>query len=95
MKFLTLLGMVCSGHGGYPPRPSVTANSMLRVEGVPIVCNGDQYAIHCDDDDCHPGTGIATTTLLRSPSGNLLLQGDPISCGSTVAQTFPNIRVHV
>lgn len=94
MKGITLLGMVCSGHDGFPPRPSVSAEGQLRVQGRAVVMNGDRYDIHCNNV-CHDGVGIATTTQLRANGRNMLLTGDPISCGSTVAEVFANIRVHV
>lgn len=91
MPAVTRLGDLCSGHGCWPPRPSITASSNVLVNGKGAVRLNDQYAVHCCKSKCHDG-------LLAMGSGTVFVNGrslgrigDPVNCGSVVAQASSNV----
>ena len=91
MPAVTRLGDKCTGHDGYPPRPSITASSNVRANGKGIVTVGDGYDKHCKKS-CHTGvlsSGSGSVKVNGKPVGRT---GDDISCGSKVGEGSPNVR---
>lgn len=86
MPAVTRLGDICSGHGCFPSRPSVSASPDVFAEGIAVHREGDSWELHgCAV--CAPHGGV-----LSSGSGTVFVNGkqigrigDPISCGSSVA----------
>lgn len=82
------LGDLCTGHGCYPPRPSITGSSDTFIDGIPALRMGDKYAVHCCvvlPFDCHPGTvsvGSGSAYINGMPAARV---GDALECGSKVA----------
>lgn len=87
MKPITLKGHSCTGHGGWPPRPSIEGDDYLIVNGRPVHCVGHAWAVHCDPTpSCHGsvlGGGSALMTVNGRAVGRI---GDPVACGSNVAE---------
>lgn len=86
------LGDLCSGHGDFPPRPSISASPNVFVNGRALLRLGDAYAIHCNASTCHGGavaSGSATVYCNGQPVARV---GDAVSCGSMIAQGSPDVR---
>lgn len=85
MAAIALLGSLCSGHDGFPPRNSVTGQGLHTVNGVPVHCVGDSWADHVKPDSKPHGgvtvTGESRHTINGSPVARV---GDLVSCGSTI-----------
>lgn len=45
----------CSGHGCYPPRPSISASTDVFVNSRGFHCLGDSWETHCCKH-CHSST---------------------------------------
>ena len=92
MPAVTRLGDLCTGHGAFPPRPSTGASPNVFINGIAAHRKGDGWASHCDPaPSCHASTladGSATVFVNGQPLARI---GDPIGCGSTVAQGSPNV----
>jgi uncharacterized Zn-binding protein involved in type VI secretion len=80
------LGDICTGHGCWPPRPNVEASPNVFVNGIAAHREGDAWDIHCCDASCHSSvlaTGSSTVFINGKPAARI---GDPVACGSLVAQ---------
>jgi len=90
-KAVAYLGGLGSGHGNFPPRPSIEASTDVFVNGIGVHRVGDAYAEHCDSDTCHDSvlaTGSSTVFVNGKAIGRI---GDNIACGSTVAEGSPDV----
>ncbi len=89
----TRLGDICTGHGCYKPRPSTSASSDVFVNSIAVHRQGDSWDTHCCDSSCHDGvlvSGSSTVYVNGQQCGRI---GDPISCGSAVAEGSSNVFV--
>lgn len=91
MPAVTRLGDLCSGHGCWPPRSSITASDNVFVNGQGAVRLNDQYAVHCCKKECHDGVLAMGSSTVFVNGRNLGRIGDPVSCGSVVAQGSSNV----
>ena len=90
MPATTRLGDVCTGHGCFPSRPSVSASTNVFTNSKGQVRVSDSYAVHCCTS-CHGGTlatGSPNVFVNSRPIGRI---SDRISCGSNVAVGSPNV----
>ena len=90
MPAVTRLGDLCTGHGCFPPRPSIEASPNVFANFIPVHRQTDAWAVHCCKK-CHGGV-----LAQGSPNvyANFLQVGriqDPVSCGSRVAAGSPNV----
>jgi uncharacterized Zn-binding protein involved in type VI secretion len=94
MPPVTRLGDICTGHGCFPPRPSISSSSNVFANGTPVVRVGDAYAPHgCGNCRPHPGnlvSGSSTVFVNGKPVGRI---GDAVSCGSKVMLGSPNVLI--
>lgn len=95
MPAVTLLGHNCTGHGCWPPRPSVAGAPGMVINGRRVVTVGDSYAPHtCPSiPETHGGVladGAPGLTINGRRVGRI---GDPLSCGSRVAQGVAGVLV--
>lgn len=92
MPAVTRLGDLCTGHGAFPARPSTSASPNVYVNGIAAHRKNDSWATHCDPSpSCHASNladGSATVFCNGLPLGRV---GDPVACGSTVAQGSSNV----
>lgn len=91
MPGVARLGDICSGHGCWPPRPNDQASLNVYVNSINTHRESDHWVIHCCDDDCHDGAlsrGSSTVFINGLPIARI---GDPVSCGSSVAQGSSNV----
>jgi len=82
----TRLGDLCTGHGPHPPRPNIEASENVFVNGLGAHRLGDNWAPHD-----HGGVLAAGSLSVFVNGKNLARIGDPISCGSVVAQGSSNV----
>ena len=85
MPAVTRSGDACTGHDGFPPRPSSSASGDVFVNGIAVHRQGDSWSSH--------GCGSTSHAVLASGSGTVFVNGkmigrigDPVDCGSTVAE---------
>ena len=73
MAAVAIVGVPCSGHDCYPPRPSVeSANATVFVNGIPLHAVGDLWPAHFCDDDVHIG-------VIASGSAKTFVGGKPVA----------------
>lgn len=85
MKAIAVQGSICSGHDGFAPRPSVSGQSLFMVNGKPAMATGDAFDLHDKPNNPpHAGSVIGSTNLTINGK-QVAVVGDPVSCGSTVA----------
>lgn len=95
MPPVTLIGHSCTGHGCWPPRPSVEGDGRFTVSGRGVHCQGHTWAAHtCPSiPETHASVlaaGSNRFSISGRPVGRI---GDPVACGSTVAQGEPRFVV--
>lgn len=92
MAAVTRKGDMCTGHGSWPPRPSVAGSGDVFVNGIAAHRQGDGWAVHCNNDPiCHAGTLAAGSSSVFANGQQLGRVGDPVSCGSAVAGGSSNV----
>ncbi|MCZ4061268.1 alanine racemase [Pantoea sp. LMR881] len=85
MPIIAIKGSVCSGHGDFPPRSDVDGESLLTINGIPVMVDGNAFAEHTNGDEVHAGTAISTRPWWSINGKGVVCVDDPVSCGSTVA----------
>ncbi|MDR8014105.1 PAAR domain-containing protein [Ectopseudomonas guguanensis] len=93
MPAVSRLGDNCTGHGCWPPRPSTEASPNVRVNGIAAHRQGDAWAAHtCPTiPETHASVLAAGSTTVRVNGKQLARVGDPVACGSSVAQGSANV----
>ncbi|MDD3675231.1 PAAR domain-containing protein [Thauera propionica] len=92
MPAVTRLGDLCTGHGCYPPRPSISAASTVYVNGLPAHRVSDAWAAHgCARCPAHGGTLARGSSTVFAEGRAIGRIGDPVDCGSYVAHGSPNV----
>lgn len=85
MSAIATKNSICSGHGGFPSRPPVESESLLKINGIDVLVNANQYAQHSDVNSTHGGQAMSTRPWFTVNGKAVVCVGDPVSCGSTVA----------
>lgn len=95
MPLVTLRGMLCTGHGCWPPRPSTQGESRFRINGTGVHLQGHAWAAHtCPAiPETHASVLAAGSAHFRVNGLQVGRVGDPVACGSTVAQGHPRFNV--
>jgi len=91
MPAVTRLGDNCTGHGCFPARPSTSASPNVFVNAIPVHRQGDSWASHCCGIPCHGSNlaaGSSTVYVNGKQCGRI---GDPVACGSSVAEGSGNV----
>ena len=87
---VTRLGDLTTGHGGFVPVPSIQASHNVFANFLPVVRQGDAFAVHCTKH-CHQGilaTGSSTVYVNGKQIGRI---GDKVSCTDQVASGSNNV----
>lgn len=85
MAAAAIVSSTCTGHGGFPPRPTVEGEPKFLIFGVPIHCTGHAWLPHTNPaPSTHGGSGIGTSKFMvfGKPACQV---GDPVDCGSAIA----------
>ncbi|EKY1962270.1 alanine racemase [Cronobacter sakazakii] len=85
MPAIATKNSVGTGHGGFPARPPIEGEPLLKINGIESLVDGSQYAQHSDGNSTHGGQAISTRPWFTVNGKGIVCVGDPISCGSTVA----------
>lgn len=93
MPAIGVKGALCSGHGGFPPRPDIDGDPLVKINGIPVLVDGNAFAEHSDGKSTHGGTAISTRPWLNVNGKGVVCVGDPVSCGSVVATGDSLVRV--
>ena len=93
MPAATRLGDQCTGHGCFPPRINDQGSSNVNINGTPAHRQGDHWVTHCCGDSCHDSSGAAGSGTVFINGMPAVRIGDPIGCGSAVAQGSSNVFI--
>lgn len=85
MSAIATKNSICSGHGWFPSRPPVESESLLKINGIDVLVDANQYAQHSDGNSTHGGQAMSTRPWFTVNGKAVVCVGDPVSCGSTVA----------
>jgi uncharacterized Zn-binding protein involved in type VI secretion len=95
---VSYLGAKCSGHVDWPSRPNTSASSDVFVntqgdEVKGVHRESDTWESHCntEKEKCHTSyleSGSSTVYVNNLQCGRF---GDPVHCGSLVAEGSPNV----
>ncbi|ERI52123.1 hypothetical protein N878_01220 [Pseudomonas sp. EGD-AK9] len=93
MPAVSRLGDNCTGHGCWPPRPSTGASPNVFVNGLNVHRQGDAWAAHtCPTiPETHASVLAAGSATVFANGKQLARIGDPVACGSSVAQGSANV----
>lgn len=93
MPAVSRLGDTCTGHGCWPPRPSTGASPNVFINGIAAHRQGDAWAAHtCPTiPETHASVLAAGSATVRVNGKQLARVGDPVACGSSVAQGSANV----
>ena len=87
MPAVTRLGDACTGHGDFPSRPNIAASGNVYANGNAVHREGDGWAVHCNSVPvCHGGSLASGSTTVFVNSKQIGRVGDPVDCGSSVAE---------
>lgn len=95
MPSVTLKGHQCTGHGCWPPRPSVQGEPRFTVRGIPVHLQGHAWAAHTCPPIPETHASVLASGSVRFTVGGKQLGriGDPVACGSLVAEGEPRFSV--
>lgn len=93
MPAVSRLGDNCTGHGCWPPRPSTGASPNVFINAIAAHRQGDAWAAHtCPTiPETHASVLAAGSTTVFANGKQLARIGDPVACGSSVAQGSANV----
>jgi len=94
MVTVVLEGDLCSGHGKFPPRPSLLAvNQKFKINGKAALCVGDKFETHCSSSSCHDGTVITGNSKFTIGGKAVAVTGSQLDCGSTIPEGSSNLTI--
>lgn len=94
MPAVTRLGDMCTGHGCFPPRASISSSQNVFVNGIPVIRVGDTYAPHgCKKCKPHPGNLVSGSSTVFVNGLAVGRVGDSISCGSFVKDGSSDVNI--
>jgi len=93
MPAVSRLGDTCTGHGCWPPRPSTGASPNVFINAIAAHRQGDAWAAHtCPAiPETHASVLAAGSATVFANGKQLARIGDPVACGSSIAQGSANV----
>lgn len=91
MPAVTRIGDICSGHSCYPPRPNTQGSGNVFVNNIPVHRETDAWYVHCCDGSCHSSTTASGSPTVFVNGLEMARIGDPVACGSRIAQGSGNV----
>ncbi|NDV88800.1 PaaR repeat-containing protein [Aurantimonas aggregata] len=90
-----VLGMACTGHGCWPPRPNAAASPNVFVNGIALHRQGDAWNAHtCPQiPETHASVLAAGSPTVFCNGKQAARTGDPVACGSAAAGGSPNVFI--
>ena len=86
-------GDLCTGHECWEPRRNDQGSPNVFINGLQAHRQTDHWVVHFCDDDYHESTlcnGSPTVFTNNLQQGRV---GDPVCCGSRIAQGSPDVFV--
>lgn len=93
MPAATRLGDECTGHGCFPPRPNDEASPNVFINGIAAHRQGDHWVTHCCGPSCHDSNLASGSSTVFVNGKQAARIGDPVACGSAIAQGSPNVFI--
>lgn len=90
MPAVTRKGDQCMGHKCYPPRVNDQGSPDVLVNNIQVHRQGDHWVTHCCGDSCHDGVCAVGSSSVYVNNKQVARIGDPITCGSIIAQGSPD-----
>lgn len=88
------VGDMQSGHDCFPPTNAILGSPNVKINGMPAMLVGGQYAPHCcPKKGCHPviqSTGSGTVKINGRPAARL---GDSVACGAATISGSGNVLI--
>lgn len=91
MPGVSYLGAMGSGHGCFPPRANVEASPNVYVNSIPVHRESDAWGTHCCGSSCHDSVLASGSSTVYANGLQLSRIGDPVACGSVVAECSDNV----
>ena len=91
MPAVSYEGAIGSGHGCFPPRANTQGSGDVFVNSIPVHRESDAWGTHCCGDSCHDSTLAAGSSTVYANGLQLSRIGDPVACGSAVAEGSDNV----
>lgn len=90
-----VLGMSCTGHGCWPPRPNGGASPNVFVNGIQLHREGDAWLPHtCPDiPETHASVLAAGSPTVFCNGKQAARIGDPVACGSSANDGSTNVFI--
>lgn len=93
MPAVSRKGDLCTGHGCWPPRPSIEGSNNVFINGKPAHRQHDKWDAHTcpsipETHDSVLADGSHTVFVNRRPLARIT---DPVACGSFVATGSSNV----
>ena len=86
-------GELGTGHGCFPPRPNTEGDPTFKINGVPAHAEGMAWGVHTCGDQSHDSVLEAGSPTFRINGKQVGRIGDPVACGSAVAEGDPTFLV--
>lgn len=91
MPPVTRLGDVCTGHACFPPRGNSGASPNVFTNNIKTHRRTDPWPVHCCGSSCHASVLAKGSSNVFANYLDVCRIGDPVACGSAVAQGSPNV----
>ena len=91
MPAVSYLGAICTGHACFPPRVNDEASPNVFVNGIAVHREGDHWITHCCGDSCHDSALASGSSTVFVNGLQMARIGDPVACGSAIAQGSDNV----
>ena len=86
MPSTSRLNDMCSGHGCFPPTPSIAGSPNVVINGLPALRQGDAVAPHGCGKCAPHGRSVSGGSPTVFVNGRPLARvGDSVDCGGAVA----------
>ena len=89
MPAIAIKGSLGSGHGSFPPRPSVTGEPLLSCW---LPARGPSTT-HTDGHSAHAGTAVSGRPWFTVNGKGVCCVGDAVSCGSVIVSGDALVQV--
>ena len=80
-----------AGHGNFPPTTSAGGDSLLTVDGKPVLLVGQTFIPHTDGKTTHTPTLVEGSDLLTINGIQIGLVGSALDCGDSIASSASNL----
>lgn len=95
MAKATVLGMLTKPHDGFAAAPAIEGSDFVTIDGIPVVCLGDAYDVHCDKSgSCHGGKAEQGSSFVFIDGDPVMRKGDKLDCGAIVDEAVDWVDIN-